>query len=611
MSTTPLIGPYDGASVRLWEAEPGRLAVEDRGTGSRGAGWVEPLGLVGSTAAVRLSTSAVASDGAVAELLTSVVDQVRAAGADRLVLETDDEDRERVLGGAAARTDALDVILVPPLRIANSLGRQVERFVPLVPGRVGMYSCGPTVYSYAHLGNLVAYVFADTLKRALQWRGFDVRHVINITDVGHLLADADQGEDKVEEASRREGRSVGEITGAYTRAYWDDLSSLHVRFPDEWPKASAYVAEMINFAAVLEQHGYAYRIPSGLYFDTARQDGYGELAGIDTSGQRETGRVEAVEGKRRSSDFALWRTFTDGRERLMHWESPWGVGAPGWHLECSVMSISLLGSHFDIHTGGVDHRELHHVNEIAQSEAYLEDGRRWVTYWVHNEFLNVKGAKMAKSEGGILRLADLVALGVHPLAYRYLLLSSHYGSQLEFTEKIAQSAHVALKRLALRLRAALGTAAGGEGLEEPVTLAEALDDASVLGSGLLRERLLALDAAMVDDLQTPTVTALVNEWSRDPDALPPAEWEVLVRAANTLTGLSLGVLAPADFVPPLPAEVDVAWVEDRLAEREAARASREWPMADRLRDELTAAGIRVEDTPEGSHWYYAGPATGS
>jgi cysteinyl-tRNA synthetase len=271
------------------------------------------------------------------------------------------------------------------------------------------------------------------------------------------------------------------------------------------------------------------------------------------------------------------------------------------------MSMSLLGSHFDIHTGGIDHRELHHVNEIAQSEAYLEDGAPWVRYWVHSEFLTFKDAKMSKSAGGTIRLADLTAMGVHPRAFRYLVLGSHYGSQLEYSDRIAQAAHVGFKRLSLRLRAALGAAAGSAALDEPITVSDAVDEARTLGSAVLEERLLALDAAIVDDLGTPRVVDLLNTWARDPGALPTAEWEVLIRAVNAVTGLAIGVLSAGDFVPPVPDDVDLAWVEDRLEEREAARAARDWPLADRLRDELGTAGIRVEDTPDGTHWFYAGP----
>jgi cysteinyl-tRNA synthetase len=607
MPPVPLVGPFDGASARLRRSQPGRLAVDDLAAGSEGAGWVEPGPVAGETALVRVSTAGLASDASVGETLRAVIDQVGAAGVTRLLLETDDEDRDRYTGGPAAAQDELAVQLVPALRITNSLGRRVVRLVTFEAGRASMYSCGPTVYSYQHLGNMRPYVMADTLKRALRWRGIDVEHVINITDVGHLLKDADQGEDKIEEASRAEGRSVEEITRLYTETYWDDLRALNVIPPDEWPKATEYVPRMSDFARALEDRGVGYRLEPGLYFDTSLQEDYGELAGLDFAGMLEGARVDPVEGKRNKTDFALWRTYTDGRPRVMQWDSPWGVGAPGWHLECSVMSMGLLGDHFDIHTGGIDHRELHHVNEIAQSEAYLSDGRPWVRYWMHNEFLNFGGAKMAKSAGGILRLADLVAMGVHPLAYRYLLLQSHYGSQLAFTEKLALNAHVALKRLAGRVTEALGTAAGAPGLCEPITLVEAVDEAAVLGSAVLADRLLALDAALVDDLHTERALALLSDWSRDPGALPAAEWAVLVRAANTLLGLDLGILTAAAFVPPVPDDLDLAWVEDRLAEREAARAVKDWALADRMREELTARGVRVEDTPDGTHWYVAAP----
>jgi hypothetical protein len=277
MPSAPLIGPVEGGAARLRAGEPGRLAIDDLTGDSVGSGWVEPAGVVGATAFARASTAAVPSAGAVREVLVSALAQARAAGAERLLWETDDD-----------RVGLDGVVPLPPLRVTNSLGRRLERVVTREPGRVGMYSCGPTVYSYQHIGNMRAYLFADTLKRALLWRGLDVHHVINITDVGHLMADADEGEDKVEEASRAEGRTVEEITSHYTDVYWADLRALGVLFPDEWPKASLHVPEMINFAAVLEDHGYGYPLPQGLYFDTSLQADYGALAGIDTAAQRET-----------------------------------------------------------------------------------------------------------------------------------------------------------------------------------------------------------------------------------------------------------------------------------------------------------------------------------
>jgi cysteinyl-tRNA synthetase len=303
------------------------------------------------------------------------------------------------------------------LRLYNSLGRRLEDFVPSA-SVTGVYSCGPTVYAFPHLGNMRAYVFADTLRRTLRWKGIGVRHVINITDVGHAVADTDTGEDKLEVAAARERRPVDDIAAFYTGAFMNDVEALNILPAHEYPRASAFVEPMIEFAAKLEAGGFTYRLPSGLYFDTSKSPGYGALAQIDVEGQREAARAEQVQGRRRKTDFALWRAEQPGQRRVMRWDSPWGPGAPGWHLECSVMSIALLGPHFGIHTGGVDHRELHHVNEIARSEAYLGDGKPWVRYWLHNEFLQLGDEKMAKSAGGAPRLADITDAGYHPMACR-------------------------------------------------------------------------------------------------------------------------------------------------------------------------------------------------
>src|ERR1700677_4810072 len=353
------------------------------------------------------------------------------------------------------------------LRLYNSLGSRIEDFVP-ESNPSGMYSCGPTVYAFPHLGNMRPYVFADTLRRALRWKGIPARHVVNITDVGHAVADTDTGEDKLEVAAAREHRSVVDIAAFYTDVFFVDIASLNILPADDYPRASAYVPQMIEFAAELERKGFTYRLPSGLSFDTAKAPGDGALAQMDAEGQLEAARVEHVEGRRRKTDFALWRAEEPGQRRGMRWASPWGWGAPGWHLECSVMSIALLGPHFDIHTGGVDHRELHHVNEIAQSEAYLGDGEPWVRYWLHNEFLRLGARKMAKSAGGAPRLADLTEAGYHPMAYRLFLLGGHYRSQLDFTLAAVEAAQATLRRLVARIQPlrplpALETFAEGEG----------------------------------------------------------------------------------------------------------------------------------------------------
>jgi cysteinyl-tRNA synthetase len=482
------------------------------------------------------------------------------------------------------------------LRLYNSLGRRVEDFIP--SGDVtGMYSCGPTVYAYPHLGNMRAYVFADTVRRALRWKGIRVRHVVNITDVGHAVSDADTGEDKMEVAAARERRSVLEIAEFYTRAFFDDLAALNILPADEYPRASAYVPQMIEFAATLQARGYTYQLPSGLYFDTAKDSRYGELAQLHAEGQREAARVEQVEGRRRKTDFALWRTEEPGRRRVLRWDSPWGWGTPGWHLECSVMSIALLGPHFDIHTGGIDHRELHHVNEIAQSEAFLADGKPWVRYWLHNEFLQLGAAKMAKSAGGAPRLADLTEAGYHPAAFRLFLLGGHYRSQLDFTPAAIDAAQATLRRLVARIQP-LRPLPPIESLAAAVTDDPAADPAAARALDLI-------DAAISADFNTPKILAALQDALRDPE-ITVAGQRTLVAAADALLGLGLAILDPAELegrraVEDLT-EAEGHAIEQLVADRTQARKERDWARADQIRAELDARGVQVTDTPEGPTW---------
>jgi len=482
------------------------------------------------------------------------------------------------------------------LRLYNSLGRQIEDFTPSADV-VGIYSCGPTVYSYPHLGNMRPYVFADTLLRALRWKGIPFRQVVNITDVGHAVADSDTGEDKLEVAAARERRSVEDIAALYTQAFFDDMAALNVRRADEYPRASEYVEQMIAFAVRLEELGYTYQLPSGLYFDTSKSPGYGTLALLDLAGQRETGRVEHVEGRKHGSDFALWRAEEPGVRRVMRWNSPWGWGAPGWHLECSVMSMALLGEHFDIHTGGVDHRELHHVNEIAQSEAYLDDDRSWVRYWLHNEWLLIDNSKISKSAGPVPRLADLIEAGYHPMAYRLFLLGGHYRSQLDFTAAGVDGAQATLRRLVSRI-APLRPLPVAETYEAARALVDDTDKAAL---GYLE----AIDAAVASDLATPRLLAALQEALREPDITTPG-LRVVVAAADALLGLRLGDLEldevdrhrpSADLAPQ-----EVAAIERLVAERTQARKEKNWPRADEIRAELDALGVQVTDTPSGPTW---------
>ena len=466
----------------------------------------------------------------------------------------------------------------------------------------GLYSCGPTVYSFPHLGNMRAYVFADTLRRALRWKGIPVRHVVNITDVGHAVADSDTGEDKLEVAAARERRSVADIAAFYTRAFFDDVAALNILPADVYPRASEYVEQMIEFAARLEERGYTYLLPSGLYFDTSKSRGYGALAMMDVAGQREAARVEYVEGRRNKTDFALWRAEEPGVRRVMRWKSPWGWGAPGWHLECSVMSISLLGEHFDIHTGGIDHRELHHVNEIAQSEAYLGDGRPWVRFWLHNEFLVLNNAKIAKSSGPVPRVFDLTEAGYHPMAYRLFLLGGHYRSQLDFTTQAIDAAQATLRRLVNRVEA-LRPLPAAETLAAALTLLP--HDSSAAGDKAAAGFLEQLDAAISADLATPKILAALQDSLRDTD-ISTEGLRVVVAAADALLGLGLAGLDPhevdrrrsaADLDP---AEVET--IERLIADRTQARKEKNWARADEIRAELEALGVQVTDTPAGPTW---------
>lgn len=477
-----------------------------------------------------------------------------------------------------------------PLRLFNTLGRELQEFTPLEPGRVRAYTCGPTVYAYQHIGNLRAYVFADTLRRVLEWKGYEVVHVLNITDVGHLTSDMDEGEDKLELASRQEGRSVWNIAAHYTDVFLEDLEKLRIRPPTLWAKATDHVEEMIAFARVLEEKGFAYELDSGLFFDTSRVPDYGKLALLDLEGLQEGARVAPTPGKRNPTDFALWRASPKDAVRLMEWDSPWGKGAPGWHLECSAMSIKYLGERFDVHTGGVDHIPIHHTNELAQSEAYL--GGAWVPFWLHNEFINLRDAKMSKSKGGTLLLSDLERQGFHPLAYRFFLLGSHYRNQTEFTWRGLEGARVAQRRLLERLRERVSAG------REPVTYE---DVAKRLG-GPGRSYLERLDEVISTDLNTAQALAVLTQASRDPEVGPDALVD-LVAAFEAVLAVGLLDLVPEDIEPPAR-ELLLApdEVEQLLSEREQARHRNDFTTADEIRDMLERLGVEVRDTPEGTVW---------
>ena len=498
------------------------------------------------------------------------------------------------------------------LQLFNSLGRELQEFVPLESGRVRMYSCGLTVYNYAHVGNLRAYLFTDTLRRALQLKGHDVVQVMNITDVGHLTSDADEGEDKMELAAERRGKTVWEIAAYYTEEFRRDLVRLNVLAPSVWCRATDHIQEMIEFTRVIEAHGYAYELDDGLYFDTGKVTDYGRLGLLDVAGLQEGARVGAKEGKRNPTDFAIWRRSPREGRRLMEWHSPWGVGAPGWHLECSVMSLKYLGSRFDIHTGGIDHRQVHHPNEMAQNEAYLGRGSRAVNYWLHNEFLTFgeDGEKMSKSTGRFLRLATLEEWGIHPLAFRHFVLMATYRRPLEFSFAALVAAQSGLGRTLRRIAALkeragdlgwLGLAAehrfsrGGSFGYLTRALVEPVADAAA-------PWLDRLDEALARDLGTPTALAHLGELLAD-EALAPQAALRVAAVYDLALGLALLTTAPEELnLRPAAAAFTAEEVAALLAEREAARAARDFARADAIRAQLTAGGVDVQDSRSGTVW---------
>ncbi|WP_288485375.1 cysteine--tRNA ligase [uncultured Novosphingobium sp.] len=474
------------------------------------------------------------------------------------------------------------------LKLYNSLTRSLEAFAPVHPGEARVYSCGPTVYNYPHIGNMRAYVFADVLGRTLSWKGYALTHVINITDVGHLTDDADAGEDKMEKMARQKAQSIWDIARHYTEAYWADIRALNVREPAKWSIATEYVPQMIDFAkSIADKH--CYELDSGLYFDVSTVSDYGRLARAHTD--EGEGRIEAVEGKRNAADFAIWRKTPAGETRQMEWDSPWGRGAPGWHLECSVMSGDLLGFPFDIHTGGIDHREIHHPNEIAQNQAFCctngldvpaNSGARM---WMHNNFLVERSGKMSKSSGEFLRVQLLIDKGYHPLAYRLMCLQAHYRSELEFSWENLGAALTRLKRMLIAAERLCDVPAG-EGVHPKLAPMQA-----------------AFDAAVSDDLNTPiALTALEDVLAAK--KIDAGAKRAVVEQMDSVLGLDLFSLTRADLrLRPIAATIDEAAIDALLDRRKAARAEKDFATSDTLRDELAAHGVEVMDgDPLGWEW---------
>lgn len=461
------------------------------------------------------------------------------------------------------------------ITLFNSLGRKLEEFKPISPDLVKMYCCGPTVYAFATLGNMRTYLFEDTLRRVLEYNGYKVEHVMNITDVGHLtgdnLGDADSGEDRMEKAAQKEGRTAGEIAEYYTKAFNQDIQTLNIKTPTIEPKATDNIKEQIELIRELEEKGFTYQTSDGIYFDVSKWPGYGKLSGQKLEDKKAGARVDVNEDKRHAFDFALWKFSPKGEKRQMEWDSPWGrKGFPGWHIECSAMSMKYLGDHFDIHCGGIDHIPVHHENEIAQSEA--ASGKKFVNYWMHGEFMMVDGRRMGKSEGNAYLVNDLIEKGIDPLAFRYLNLGTHYRIQLNFTWEAVKAAETALSRMRRQVEELKSNQEGkrvGEIDQE------------------YRAKFLM---AINNDLNTAEALSLV--WQIMKSELKPEDKLVTILDFDRVLGLKLADSTKIEL------NLDPE-IEKLLEQREVARQTKNFGESDRIREQIRLLGFIVKDTEKG------------
>jgi cysteinyl-tRNA synthetase len=450
------------------------------------------------------------------------------------------------------------------LRLFDTYTRKLRDFEPLHPPEVGMYACGPTVYDYAHIGNLRTYIFEDVLRRVLEYNGYQVKHVVNITDVGHLISDADSGEDRMEIGSRRTGMTAWEIAELYTQAFMNDLQHLNILDPHIWCRATDHIQEQVDLIQCIEAAGYTYRTADGVYFDTSKLSDYGYLARLNVDGLQSGARVQAGE-KRNPTDFALWKFSRTEEQRQMEWDSPWGTGFPGWHIECSAMAAKYLGAFFDIHCGGEDHIMVHHPNEIAQTQACHQT--RLANFWMHGYFLQIDSSRMGKSVGNFITLQTLSEQGYEPLVWRFYCLGAHYRSKLNFSWEGLDSAKAALNRLRNN--------------------AFEWGDPGSADDGYLK----TFSEHINDDLNMPRVLALV--WELVKSDLDAATKKATMLEFDRVLGLGL--------VEWQPEEVEIPDEVMQLAEqRQQARQAKRWAEADALREQIRQKGYEIEDTPEGA-----------
>jgi cysteinyl-tRNA synthetase len=438
------------------------------------------------------------------------------------------------------------------IRFYNSLTRKKEIFKSRKLRKVEIYSCGPTVYNYAHIGNLRTYIFSDILRKVLKINKYQIHQVINITDVGHLTSDNDTGEDKVEEAAKKENKNAWQIASFYTKAFKKDLNDLNIEFPETWAKATKNIKQMIDLIKKLEQKGYTYKISDGIYFDTSKFKKYGELAQLDIKGMKEGIRVKKNLDKKNPTDFALWKFSKKKEKRQMEWDSPWGKGFPGWHIECSAMAMRHFGPSLDIHTGGIDHIPTHHTNEIAQSEAATN--KKFVNYWLHGEFLKIFGKKMAKSTGKILTLSELKKLGFSGIDYRFLILKNHYRSKLDFNIEKLKEAQKELRNIKLKI------------IDSENKKIDVKSDVEIL-------------KAFNDDLNVPKALELLHKFDN------PNLW------LKYDTILSLNLKSKSEKLTEDESKL--------IKERENYKIKKQFKKADKIRNYLENRGIFLKDTKTG------------
>jgi cysteinyl-tRNA synthetase len=463
------------------------------------------------------------------------------------------------------------------LILFNTLTRSKEEFKTIEPDTVKMYCCGPTVYNFAHIGNLRAYFFEDILKRVLLYNGYNVEHVMNITDVGHLVSDDDEGEDKMEKGSAREGKTVWEIANYYAEAFKKDISLLNIIPPTIYCKATDNIKEQIEMIKCLEAKGFTYTTADGVYYDTSKFPEYGKLARLDIDGLEEGKRIQFSDEKKNKTDFALWKFSPKDEKRQMEWESPWGMGFPGWHIECSAMSQKYLGETFDIHCGGVDHIPIHHTNEIAQAEAC--SGKKFVNYWLHGEFLIEDKGKMSKSSGEFLRLQTLIDKGYSPLDYRYFLLMTHYRKKIKFSFDNLDAARNGFNNLKSKIAE----------VKSAVTESDTIDIAKT-GNYLDKFR-----QCINDDINAGEGLALTWEMLRD-DTLNNAEKILLVNVFDRIFGLNLDKIEAAKTNTDIPAEI-----KELAEKRIEAKKNKDFKLADELRNQIKEKGYEVVDEKGGAY----------